>query len=98
MNKAYIYFNDKNNKEDSGEGGYVLVFDDNVIGNHFCSNRSFANHDLTIWKIEELEKNNIDEVISNGEVVWSKKDLNVNEKTNDNFEMANVVYEAKYCK
>ena len=98
MNKAYIYFNDKNNKEYSGEGGYVLVFDDNVIGNHFCSNRSFANHDLTIWKIEELEKNNIDEVISNGEVVWSKKDLNVNEKTNDNFEMANVVYEAKYCK
>ena len=57
MNKAYIYFNDKNNKEYSGEGGYVLVFDDNVIGNHFCSNRSFANHDLTIWKIEELEKN-----------------------------------------
>lgn len=98
MNKAYIYFNDKNNKEYSGEGGYVLVFDDKVIGNHFCSNRSFANHDLTIWRIEELEKNNIDEVISNGEVVWSKKDLNVNEKTNDNFEMANVVYEAKYCK
>ena len=52
MNKAYIYFNDKNNKEYSGEGGYVLVFDDKVIGNHFCSNRSFANHDLTIWRIE----------------------------------------------
>lgn len=49
--KAFIYFNSKTeNKNYSGEGPYVLVTEnDEVIGNHWSSNRGFANHDLTVW-------------------------------------------------
>ena len=97
MNKAYIYFNEKNNESYCGEGSYVLVFEDEAIASHFCSNRSFANHDLTVWKLEALEKYNIDEVISNGVVVWKKDNKEVNEKTQVEFEVANDIYEAKYC-
>lgn len=74
MNKAYIYYNGKSEGKDyCGEGTYVLIFNDEVIAWHYCSNRSFANHDLTAWRLEELEKNNIDEVASNGEIVWVKQ-------------------------
>lgn len=73
MNKAYIYFNNKDIKEFSGEGTYVLMFNDEIIANHFCSNRNFANYDLTVWKLELLEKYKIDEVISNDVVVWKKR-------------------------
>lgn len=98
MNKAYIYFNDKDIKDFSGEGPYVLMFNDEVIANHFCSNRSFANHDLTVWKLEVLEKYKIDEVISNGVIVWKKENEKINNKTQAEFEVANDNYEAKYCK
>lgn len=98
MNKAYIYFNYGNNNDFNGEGSYVLLFNDDVIASHYCSNRSFANHDLTVWKLEILEKYNIDEVISNGEVVWKKQDEEVNKKTQKQFINANNEYEAKYCR
>lgn len=97
MNKAYIYFNDTDIKNFSGEGPYVLVFKDEVIASHFCSNRSFANHDLTVWKLEALEKYNIDEVISNDVVVWKKENEEINNRTQAEFEVANDIYEAKYC-
>ena len=97
MNKAYIKYFDKNLEDYCGDGGYILVFNDKVIGQHYCSNRSFANHDLTIWRLEELKENNIDEVISNGVVVWKKDSKEINEKTQSEFEVANDIYEAKYC-
>lgn len=97
MKKAYIVF-DGENKRYCGEGGYQLICDDEVIGTHYCSNRDFANHDLTIWRLEELEKNKVDEVISNDVIVWKKDDKQINDKTNDKFEMANVAYEAKNCR
>lgn len=97
MNKAYIYFSDKNNKNYCGEGGYLLVCEGKIIGTHYCSNRNFANHDLTIWRLEELKENNIDEVISNGIIVWAKDNQEINKETNEKFELANDVYEAKYC-
>lgn len=97
MNKAYVYFDDKNMNNFSGEGPYVLVFNDEVIASHFCSNRSFANHDLTVWKLEALEKYKIDEVISNSVVVWEKENEEINNKTQAEFEVANDIYEAKYC-
>ena len=40
MKIAYIY--GKENKDYCGEGAYELVFNDEVIGNHYCSNRSFC--------------------------------------------------------
>ena len=58
--KAYIYFNSKSEGLDyNGEGQYVLVTeDDKCIGSHYCSSRCFANHDLTEWRLEELQENN----------------------------------------
>ena len=97
MKKAYIYFNETNKKNFSGEGLYVLVFEDEVIASHLCSNRSFANHDLTVWKLEALQKYNIDEVISNDVIVWKKESEEINNKTQAEFELANDIYEAKYC-
>lgn len=97
MNKAYIYFNEEELTNYSGEGLYVLVFNDKVIASHYCSNRSFANHDLTVWKLEALEKYNIDEVISNGSVVWKKDDEEVNKETQNQFKLANDIYEAHNC-
>ena len=99
MNKAYIYYNSKSEGKDyCGEGMYVLIFNDEVIARHYCSNRNFANHDLTAWRLEELERNNIDEVTSNGEIVWAKQNQEINKKTQREFDKANLEYEAKYCR
>lgn len=99
MNRANIFYNLKSEKEDfCGEGPYVLVFNDEVIASHYCSSRNFANHDLTVWQLEALEKYNIDEVVSNGEVVWSNQKEQINEKTQREFNKANLEYEVKYCR
>ena len=76
----------------------MLILNDEVIASHYCSNRNFANHDLTAWRLEELEKNNIDEVASNGEIVWTKQSQEINKKTQREFNKANLEYEAKYCR
>ena len=74
--KAYIYFNSKSNLDYNGEGHYVLVTEDNkCIGDHYCSSRFYANHDLTTWRLKELKENNISEVYSNGKLVWKKPDI-----------------------
>lgn len=74
--KAYIYFNIKGYLDYDGEGLYVLVTEDGkCIGDHYCSSRNFANHDLTVWRLEELKENNISEVYSNGKLVWQKPDI-----------------------
>ena len=80
--KAYIYFNSKSKGLDyDGEGPYVLVTEDNkCIGSHYCSSRSFANHDLTEWRLEELQENNISEVYSNGKLVWENQEMTENAK------------------
>ena len=73
MNIAYIQCrNEELGKDYCGEAPYVLVFNDEIIANHYCSNRNFANHDLTVWKLDALEKYNIDKVLSNEKEVWSK--------------------------
>ena len=98
MNIAYIECgNEKLGKDYCGEGVYELVFNDEVIGNHHCSNRSFANHDLTVWRLEELNKYEIDKVVSNGEVVWERDNAKINNETNSKFILANKIYEAKNC-
>lgn len=97
MNKAYIVFNSITDARYSGEGSYVLIFNGEVIGKHFCSNRAFANHDLTVWRIEELDKYEIDEVYSNDELVWKRNDEETNKQTQGRFEVANDIYEALNC-
>jgi hypothetical protein len=96
--KAFIYFDSEIEEVDyNGEGVYILVTeDDKCIGNHYCSSRGFANHDLTEWRLKELKENNISEVYSNGKLVW--KD---NEPTADaiiDFREANEEYESKFCR
>jgi hypothetical protein len=76
-------------------GCYLLVLNDNVIAQHGCSNRNFANHDLTEWKLKELEENKVDVVMSNGKVVWSRD--GDNSETIKEFYKANSEYEAKNC-
>lgn len=95
--KAYIYFNSKSKGLDyNGEGQYVLVTeDDKCIGCHYCSSRGFANHDLTEWRLKELQENNISEVYSNGELVWKNQEMTKDAK--DGFYKANSDYEHKYC-
>lgn len=95
--KAFIYFNSKSKGLDyNGEGLYVLVTeDDKCIGSHVCSSRSFANHDLTEWRLKELQENNISEVYSNGEIVWKNQEMT--EYAKDGFYKANADYERKYC-
>lgn len=97
--KAFIYFNSISKGLDyNGEGEYVLVTeDDKCIGSHYCSSRGFANYDLTERKhiLKELNKNNIFEVYSNGELVW--KDNEMTEDAKNGFFKANEDYESKYC-
>lgn len=95
--KAYIFFNRKSEGLDySGEGPYVLMTEDNkCIGHHYCSSRGFANHDLTEWKVKELQENNISEVYSNEELVWKNNSMTDNAK--NGFYVANADYESKYC-
>lgn len=86
MNNAYIYFDGFESGYEgfgqmySGEGPYVLVFNNEIIASHFCSSRSWAEHDLTRRSDREelLLKSNIDQVISNGTVIWRKVDLDEN--------------------
>jgi len=77
-------------------GKYDLVLEDGtVIGSHGCSNRDFANHDLTEWKLKELEENQVDVVISGERAVWSKG--GDNSETMKEFYRANSKYEALHC-
>ena len=86
MNNAYIYFDGFESGYEgfgqmySGEGPYVLVFNGKVIDSHFCSSRSWAEHDLIRMcdREEMLLKLNVDQVISNGTVIWRKVDLDEN--------------------
>ena len=94
--KAFIYFNSKSKLDYNGEGGYVLVTEDGkCIGSHYCSSRGFANHDLTEWRLEELQENNISEVYSNGILVWKNQEMTEDAKSD--FHKANADYESKYC-
>lgn len=94
MKIAYILCN--NSSLFDGSGRYDLVLEDKtVIASHGCSNRSFANHDLTEWKLKELKENEIDIVMSNDKVVWSKN--GDNSETMKEFYYANSRYEAIHC-
>jgi hypothetical protein len=94
MKIAYIVCN--NSSLFDGEGKYNLVLEDHtVITYHGCSNRNFANHDLTFGRLKELEENEIDIVMSGDKVVWSKD--GDNSETMKEFYVANSRYEAIHC-
>jgi hypothetical protein len=94
MKIAYILCNNSSLFDEAG--CYNLTLEDHtVIASHGCSNRNFANHDLTEWKLKELEENNIDIVMSGDKIVWSKD--GDNSETMKEFYRANSRYEAIHC-
>lgn len=94
MKIAYILCN--NSSLFSDAGCYNLVLEDHtVIASHGCSNRNFANHDLTVWKLKELKENEIDLVMSGNKIVWSKD--GDNSETIKEFYKTNSNYESQHC-
>ena len=86
MNKANIYFRGLGfSSSYSGEGPYYLEFNGKSIGSHFCSSRGWAEQDLILGSSRQavLEEYDIDEVYSNGRLVWSKEELNSIEEPDD---------------
>ena len=86
MNKANIYYRGEGfSSSYSGEGPYYLEFNGEIIGSHFCSSRSWAEQDLIRddKRQDVLKKYDIDEVYSNGRLVWSKEELKSIDKIED---------------
>ena len=90
--RAYIYYGITKDDGYSGPGAYSLVTEDKVTLYHrWCSNRAFANHDLTIGVQTMLQDNGITEVYSNGVMVWSEGKMS--DKACADFRSANYEYE-----
>ena len=90
--KAYIIHQSELGTDYWGEGMYALITEnEEVIYKRWCTNRAFANHDLTIGIESMLKDNDVTEVYSNGVVVWS--DGQMTEDANADFRSANYEYE-----
>ena len=69
--KAYIVHDSPLGTDYWNEGEYSLITEKEVIVvEKWCSNRAFANHDLTVWNEDKLKDHGVTEVYSNGVVVW----------------------------
>ena len=69
--KAYIVHDSPLGTDYWGEGMYALISEKEVIvAKKWCSNRAFANHDLTVWYEDKLKEHGVTEVFSSGVVVW----------------------------
>lgn len=92
--RAYIYYGVTKDDGHSGPGAYSLVTEDKrTLYHRWCTNRAFANHDLTIGVENVLRDNDVTEVYSNGVIVWS--DGKISESAAVNFRSANYDYERK---
>ena len=69
--RAYIVHDSPLGTDYWNEGEYSLITEKEVIvAEKWCSNRAFANHDLTVWNEDKLKDHAVTEVYSNGVVVW----------------------------
>lgn len=92
--RAYIIHDSPLGTDYWGEGMYALVTEkEEVIYKRWCTNRAFANHDLTIGVQTMLQDNGITEVYSNGVMVWSEGKMS--DKACADFRSANYEYERK---
>lgn len=91
--KAYIYCDSPLGENWSEEGIYVIATEDKTIFKRWCTNRGFANHDLTIGVQHLLIENGITSVSSNGMLVWIEGQITSDAETL--FRMANYEYEHK---
>jgi hypothetical protein len=90
--KAYIVHDSPLGSDYWGEGMYELITEkEQVIYKRWCTNRAFANHDLTIGVQTMLQDNGVTEVYSNGVVVWS--DGKISKDADADFRSANYEYE-----
>lgn len=71
--KAYIIHDSPLGTDYWGEGMYALVTEkEEIIFRRWCSNRAFANHDLTQGIENMLREYEITDVWSNGVLVWTE--------------------------
>lgn len=89
--KAYIICDSPLGSDYSGTARYIVATEDKNIYSRWCTNRAFANHDLTIGVESMLKDNDVTEVFSNGVIVWS--DGQMTEDANADFRSANYEYE-----
>lgn len=90
--KAYIVHNSPLGTDYCNEGKYSLITEKEVIvAEKWCSNRAFANHDLTVWQEDKLKEHGVTEVYSNGVLVW--KDGKITDGADKAFRSANYEYE-----
>ena len=92
--RAYIYYGATKDNGDSGAGTYSLVTEDKrTLFYRWCTNRAFANHDLTVGVESVLKENDVTEVYSNGVIVWT--DGKISESAAADFRSAEYDYERK---
>ena len=90
--KAYIVHDSPLGTDYWNEGKYFLITEKEVIvAEKWCSNRAFANHDLTVWQADKLKEHGVTEVYSSGVVVW--KDGKITDGADKAFREANDWYE-----
>ena len=91
--KAYILCNSPLGSDYSGEAEYCLATEEKTIYRRWCSNRGFANGDLTRSVEHMLKENGITAVYSNGMLVWV--DGKMTKDAEADFRSANYEYERK---
>ena len=94
--KAYIVNRTTLSGQDPDEGRYALTDESGrTLYERWCSNRAFANSDLTRGNLKILQDLEITEVYSNDELVW--KDGAITPKALQEFRQANEEYERLNC-
>ena len=90
--KAYIIHQSDLGTGYWGEGMYALITEkEETIHKRWCTNRAFANHDLTVGVQDILKDKGVTEVFSNGVVVWSES--KISNKAYSDFMSANYEFE-----
>lgn len=92
--KAYIIHQSELGTDYWNEGRYALITEkEEIIAQKWCSNRAFANHDLTVWQEDKLKEKGVTEVYSNGVLVWQNG--KIADGAEAAFRAANYDYERK---
>lgn len=90
--KAYIIHQSELGTGYWGEGMYALITEkEETIFKRWCTNRAFANHDLTKGVENMLREHGVTDVWSNGVLVWNEGVLS--EESESAFLAANYEYE-----
>ena len=90
--KAYIIHQSDLGTGYWGEGMYALITEkEETIYKRWCTNRAFANHDLTKGVENMLREHSVTDVWSNGVLIWNEGVLSA--EAESAFLAANYEYE-----